>query len=258
MRFLHGSRPPILHGDLKARNILVDSKFRAKICDFGLSTKKRGNAISGTPFWLPPEYLRGEKEYDATCDMYSIGVILYEIFARKTPYEGENFKEVLRGVCSRGENKRPEIPKSTPPKFANLMKKCWSADPQFRPRAMDLDIALLDMDPSDAEPYSEDHAENQKRSGEMLYELFPKKVADQLRKGEKVEPESHELVTIIFSDIIHFTDISRTISPEKGRKDPVCLFVCVVLGTNHKSSCFVFSFLVSYSVRYVGSTLSRL
>jgi serine/threonine protein kinase len=54
IRFLHSSKPPILHGDLKGRNILIDSRFRAKLCDFGLSTKK-GNLITGTPFWLAPE-----------------------------------------------------------------------------------------------------------------------------------------------------------------------------------------------------------
>ena len=48
IRFLHASSPRVLHGDLKARNILVDSKFRAKVTDFGLSQKKRVGA-SGTP-----------------------------------------------------------------------------------------------------------------------------------------------------------------------------------------------------------------
>ena len=70
LRYLHSSRPSILHGDLKARNILVDSRFRAKLCDFGLSTKAE-NTITGTPLWLAPEYLRGETKYNTTCDMYS-------------------------------------------------------------------------------------------------------------------------------------------------------------------------------------------
>lgn len=49
----------------------------------------------------------------------------------------------------------------------------------------------------------------------MLYELFPKKVADQLKAGQKVEPEQHEEVTVVFSDIVHFTDISRQLPPLK-------------------------------------------
>jgi len=127
LRYLHTSKPPILHGDLKARNILVDSRFRAKLCDFGLSTKT-SKTISGTPFWLAPEYLRGEKEYDTSCDIYAMGIIFYEVYARKNPYDGEDFREVLRKVCNRRVNKRPDIPSSMPPKMVDLMKKCWSPD----------------------------------------------------------------------------------------------------------------------------------
>ena len=50
LRFLHSSKPPVLHGDLKARNILIDSRFRAKVCDFGLSVKGK-NDLSGTLYW---------------------------------------------------------------------------------------------------------------------------------------------------------------------------------------------------------------
>jgi len=125
LRYLHASKPPILHGDLKARNILCDSRFRAKVCDFGLSTKRK-NGISGTPFWLAPEYLRGKTEYNASCDMYSVGIIFNEIYSRKDPYEGEQFKNVLRAVCNPRKNHRPKIPESCPEKMVVLMKKLWS------------------------------------------------------------------------------------------------------------------------------------
>ena len=50
LRFLHSSKPPILHGDLKAKNILIDSRFRAKVGDFGLAVKGK-NDLSGALYW---------------------------------------------------------------------------------------------------------------------------------------------------------------------------------------------------------------
>jgi len=64
--FLHASKPPILHGDLKAQNILVDCRFRAKVADFGFShikTAKTKNVLQGTPFFMAPEYLRRKSDY---------------------------------------------------------------------------------------------------------------------------------------------------------------------------------------------------
>lgn len=99
------------------------------------------------------------------------------------------------------------------------MKKCWSPDPFFRPSAKDLDTQFLDMNMRDAEPLTTEEQEEARRKrlnkGDMLYELFPKHIADQLKAGQKVEPENHEEVTVVFSDIVHFTDISRALSPLK-------------------------------------------
>lgn len=52
MRFLHAATPQVIHADLKAQNVLVDSKFRAKVADFGLSQKKQVRGAVGTPFWM--------------------------------------------------------------------------------------------------------------------------------------------------------------------------------------------------------------
>ena len=222
LRYLHASKPPILHGDLKARNILIDSRFRAKVADFGLSTKKRKGGVAGTPYFMAPEYLRGRSEYSSTCDIYSVGLIIWEIYSRDDLFVGENPRQVLRKICDPRVNRRPPIPTNCPSKMVDIMKKCWSPDPVFRPQAKDLDLLFMDMSMRDTEP-CENGGDKQLFSKpvvamtreDMLYEVFPRHIADALKTGQKVEPENHDNVTVVFSDIIHFTDISKTISALK-------------------------------------------
>ncbi|KAG7367635.1 adenylate and guanylate cyclase catalytic domain containing protein [Nitzschia inconspicua] len=224
IQFLHASKPPILHGDLKAKNILVDSRFRAKVADFGFSHfkmsgfSKTAALLQGTPFFMAPEYLRRKSEYTAACDIYSMGMIFYEIYARQAPFEGEDPKKVLPKVCSPRINKRPSIPDACPPRMADIIKKCWSANPFFRPTAKDIDYALVEMSARDTEPLESiqnTFKEGMKRKSTSLYDVFPKHIADALNAGKKVEAETHDCVTVVFSDIVGFTTISETFSPLK-------------------------------------------
>eukprot|EP00980_Cylindrotheca_fusiformis_P005527 scaffold1172_cov115-Cylindrotheca_fusiformis.AAC.2 len=217
IRFLHASKPPILHRDLKAKNILIDSRFRAKVADFGLSTKNK-SGLSGTPFWMAPEYLLRRTEYTTACDIYAFGMILFEIYSRQIPYEGENPRKVLRKICDPRINYRPNMPGTCPKRMADIMRKCWSNNVSFRPDAKDLDTLFIDITASDAEPLMDQgntRLRTEVAAGDMLYQVFPKKVADQLKAGQKVEPETHDNVTVFFSDIVRFTDISRVMSPSK-------------------------------------------
>lgn len=178
---------------------------------------KQKNSVSGSLFWLAPEYLIGSEDYTASCDLFSMGIILNEIYSRQKPYYGEDadLKRLLVAICDRKMNKRPVMHYSCPPRMAELVKKLWSRDPSMRPQAKELDMLLMDMDVRDAEPRSEEQVNAKPRTDDMLYEIFPKHIAEALKAGKKVEPESHDMVTIVFSDIKGFTDISREISPMK-------------------------------------------
>ena len=118
-------------------------------------------------------------------------MIIYEIYSRKIPYEGENPRKILRKVCDPRINHRPTVPETCPKRMADIMTKCWSRNDSFRPQAKDLDMVFADMSIKDAEPiiqHSNTRIRTEVAAGDMLYKVFPKKVADQLKMGQKVEP----------------------------------------------------------------------
>jgi class 3 adenylate cyclase len=227
IRFLHSANPPVIHGDLKSANILVDSKFRAKISDFGLSHKKE-KAAMGTPLWMAPELLRGEALNSPMSDMYSVGIILYELYSRKHPYDGEDDRDVIRLVCDKKVNKRPPVPEGCPPKIVKLMKFLLLADPSLRAsaevfdnRISELTVANVEYGKSRLSTFrggrpSLDRKSSEGSSGDnMLYNIFPRHIADILKNGGKVEAESHDIITIFFSDIVGFTTIAESLPPLK-------------------------------------------
>ena len=141
-------------------------------------------------FRMAPEYLLQRESYSTACDIYSFGMILYEIYSRKTPYEGEK-GNILRKVCDPRVNHRPTIPASCPDKMKEIIKKCWNAKPVIRPAAEDLDMMFTEMQAGDVEPRIEEgktRVRTAVASGDMLYKLFPRKVADKIKAGSKVEP----------------------------------------------------------------------
>jgi serine/threonine protein kinase/TPR repeat protein len=144
--FLHTAG--VLHRDLKSLNVLLDSNYRAKLADFGLSKIKAESRTSsskrqtvGTCAWSGPEILqprdRGEKiPYSPQSDMYSYGMVLWEIASKKTPFsDAESDMQICHWVVNRGT--RETIPDDTPELVAKLIQACWDADPKKRPLAAD-------------------------------------------------------------------------------------------------------------------------
>jgi alpha-tubulin suppressor-like RCC1 family protein/tRNA A-37 threonylcarbamoyl transferase component Bud32 len=132
LAYLHQMRPMIVHRDLKSLNILLDLDLsRAKIADFGLSkmlqdsSKMTSNV--GTPIWMAPEVMEG-KEYTEKADVYSFGLILYEMVMRKIPFQDMNYIQLGMEVV---KGKRPSLIEC-PPAWARIIRHCWDADPDKR------------------------------------------------------------------------------------------------------------------------------
>lgn len=140
MNHLHLSRPPIMHLDLKTHNLLVDAHYVAKVADFGLA-KVVGPEMRGThgsPVYMAPEILNDEP-YNEKADVYSFGIVLWELVTCRLPYEDQKLKGGTPGLVQLFRlvigGLRPTMPGPDvcPPKFAELIQRCWDADPQKRP-----------------------------------------------------------------------------------------------------------------------------
>mmetsp|Transcript_16968 Transcript_16968/g.24169 ORF Transcript_16968/g.24169 Transcript_16968/m.24169 type:complete len:806 (-) Transcript_16968:286-2703(-) len=151
MAYLHSGTPSILHRDLKSANILLDESYTAKVCDFGLSrlkvkdTQRSMTGNCGTVQWMAPEVLANEK-YAEPADVYSCGIILWELLSRECPYDGMEPIQCAVAVLNRGV--RPEIPDWCPSSFAALITCCIAQSPDSRPTFMDILSALDKMPPS--------------------------------------------------------------------------------------------------------------
>ncbi|MBM82880.1 MAG: hypothetical protein CMJ78_20145 [Planctomycetaceae bacterium] len=108
----------IVHRDIKPENILVDSKGRVKIADFGLAKLNTTDAnyftLTGTPKYMVPEQFEGSHQVDHRADIYSLGVVIYELLTGELPIgrfpvpsEKSDVDERLDGVVLRTLEKDP-------------------------------------------------------------------------------------------------------------------------------------------------------
>ncbi|XP_072952679.1 probable serine/threonine-protein kinase SIS8 isoform X1 [Typha angustifolia] len=144
MNYLHNCTPVIVHRDLKSPNLLVDKNWVVKVCDFGLSRIKHNTFLSsrstaGTAEWMAPEVLRNEPS-DEKCDVYSYGIILWELSTLQQPWDGMNPMQVVGAVGF--QHRRLDIPDDMNSVIADIIKACWQTDPKMRPSFSEIMAAL--------------------------------------------------------------------------------------------------------------------
>ena len=142
MQHLHSN--DVVHRDLKSANILLVLGFLAKVCDFGTArslVKTAKTTQKGTYRWMAPEIVEGvEANINKMCDVFSYGMVLYEIFAHKIPYDDLRTDPLVGMAVMQG--KRPPIPATLPPFLCPLLEACWNKDPSLRPEFKAIVVAI--------------------------------------------------------------------------------------------------------------------
>ncbi|XP_014016703.1 atrial natriuretic peptide receptor 1 [Salmo salar] len=249
MAFLHNS-VIVSHGNLKSSNCVVDNRFVLKITDYGLSSFRTesntddAHAYYARKLWMAPELLRLESPPPCGTqkgDVYSFGIILQEVALRHGAFylEGEPLspKEIMdRVALGEWPCLRPAVnPQIHSQELGQLMQRCWAEEPTERPEFNHIKLLLrkqnrecstniLDNLLSRMEQYANNleelveertqaYHEEKRKAEALLYQILPHSVAEQLKRGETVQAEAFDSVTIYFSDIVGFTAISAESTP---------------------------------------------
>jgi sterile alpha motif and leucine zipper-containing kinase AZK len=151
INFLHryaAPHGPILHRDIKSLHCLLDDDSHVKVAGFGKSklqhtptTMSSEEGLVGTLQWTAPELLWDEGEYTDKCDVFSVGVVLWELATGQQPWKGKA-THVVAGAIMAG--RRLPIPPDTPSYFADWIQRCWRQDPSQRPTCLDL-LTLIEQ-----------------------------------------------------------------------------------------------------------------
>jgi serine/threonine-protein kinase len=148
LRFAH--RNGVVHRDIKPHNVLVDEEGRVKVTDFGIaragaSEMTEVGSIIGTAQYLSPEQARGAPVDDRS-DLYSVGVLLYELLTGVAPYNGDTPVEIamkhLSAVPEPPSVKRPEVP----PELDSVVLRALAKNPEDRYQSaeeMDADLSAI-------------------------------------------------------------------------------------------------------------------
>ncbi|KAF5270552.1 hypothetical protein FQR65_LT05450 [Abscondita terminalis] len=249
MIYLHDSEV-ISHGNLRSSNCLIDSRWVLQITDFGLHEFKAGQDYPEwkekelhRSLWRSPELLRlasPPTRGTQKGDVYSFAIVLYEILGRSGPWGKTNLTNI--DIIERVKHEdfdtpfRPPLDELEVDNYVKkCMRECWNEDSDQRPdirfvrsrlkemqaglkpNIFDNMLAIMEKYAYNLEGLVQERTnqltEEKKKTDALLHRMLPKTVAEALKRGDCVEAETFDCVTIYFSDIVGFTELSAVSTP---------------------------------------------
>jgi putative methionine-R-sulfoxide reductase with GAF domain/predicted Ser/Thr protein kinase len=141
-------RTGVLHRDLKPENVMIGEDGKPRLMDFGIAVEsslfqgEQSDTVPGTPQFLAPELLRGELPSRGT-DIYAMGVLLYEMFTGRVPFDDDNTARLVRRVISEAPPKVESLRPDLPPELRDILERAIAKDPDARfPDAESLSDAI--------------------------------------------------------------------------------------------------------------------
>lgn len=133
--YMHSKQ--LIHRDIKPENILLDEHMNPKLCDFGWATELKGNecrkTFCGTYEYMAPEIFETES-YDSSVDIWSLGILLYEILHRKSPFAGSSIFNIYKNIIKEQLTIRSDLD----PLAGSLITRILKVNPKDRPKIEDL------------------------------------------------------------------------------------------------------------------------
>ncbi len=181
----YAHRQGIVHRDLKPQNVIVDPEGKAVVTDFGIaragvSEITQTGSVMGTPHYLSPEQAQGF-DVTAVSDLYSIGVMLYEVLTGRVPFEGESAVAVAMKQVSQMPQRPSSIQPRVSPALDAVVMRALEKDPGQRFQSADAFIAALDQ--AMREPGGAGR-------GTTSFAALPPVVATPAEEGEEDDPEA--------------------------------------------------------------------
>jgi len=128
-------RKGVIHGDVKPANMLITDDGRVKLMDFGMarlaSHDTHATPLAGTPAYWCPEQIMG-KPQDSRSDLFSLGIVLYEMVTGKRPFDAESLQSICGKVLSSTPLPPSHANSSVPAAFDDIVARCLAKDPSLR------------------------------------------------------------------------------------------------------------------------------